>query len=288
MTKQVFLFIFFFFLSLSGYTQNFLGWKFQDRYFSLSFGTGQTAYFGELDNGRGLLNGLNNFTLSLEARLYARIGARAEFTYYNIEGDDIQAADSSFNRQRNLSFFSNNFEFKLEGVFYPFKYVGDYHRRRPFDPYFTAGIGFTTFNPKTTLDSVTYTLRDFETEGVSYGSIALVLPVGAGIKLRLNEFLGLNFEANYRFTFEDYIDDVSNTYGGPFSDPIRQALSNRNEEIGVINEAAFEAQVPGGPRGDPDTKDTYLMVQARIEWYIPPDLFQKKTRANKQPLFMKP
>ena len=109
--------------------QNFLSWKFNDRYFSLSVGTGSATYFGELNYDNKINKNFSQLNIGMEARLLNRLGARFEATYFAVEGNDGLAPDSSFQRQRNLSFNSRNFQVQLNTIHYIKKYQVDYYRR---------------------------------------------------------------------------------------------------------------------------------------------------------------
>jgi len=272
-------------ISISASAQNFFSWQYNDRYYSLSAGTGMTTYFGELNEEPVLRQKLSNLNLGLEARLLNRLGARAEVIYYTLQEDDQNAPDSSFARQRNLDFRSRNVEANLQAIFYLRKYRGDYFKRWSVDPYMGIGIAATTYNPTSVLDSVRYNLRDLETEGQSYGLIALGLPLTFGLKLRFNEFVNMVAEVSYRYTFTDYLDDVSTVFIED-DGSIAAQLSNRkreariNGEIAVINQEFFDAQVAGAPRGDANTNDSYLFINFKIEVFLP--------RRNGGPLLKKP
>ena len=265
--------------------QNFFSWQYNDRYYSLIAGTGMTTYFGELNEDRTLRRKLSNLSLGVEARLLSRLGARAELIYYTLQEDDQNAADSTFERQRNLSFRSRNVEGSLQAIFYLKKYRGDYFRRWSFDPYMGIGIAATTFQPTAVLDSVRYNLREFETEGSSYGTIAFALPLTFGIKFRFNEFVNLNAEVSYRYTLTDYLDDVSTVFRED-DGSVSARLSNRRTETeiegepSVINQEFFDQMVPGARRGDPGTNDSYLFISFRVEIFLP--------RKNGGPVLSKP
>ncbi|MEM9328941.1 MAG: DUF6089 family protein [Bacteroidota bacterium] len=262
------------FVALSAHSQNFFSWQYNDRYYSVTAGTGMTQYFGELKDDYRIRRRLSHASLGVEARLLSQVGARAEFIYYNLKGDDRDAADSSFARQRNLRFESQNFELNLQGILYLKKYRGNFHKRVAFDPYMGLGIAVTSFNPKTDLDTVDYVLRDFETEGVSYGRFALAIPLSFGVKLRLNEFINFNVELGYRYTFTDYLDDVSTTFIEE-DGSIASRLSNRkretriNGELAIINQEHFDAMVAGAPRGEPGNNDSYLFAMFKLEVFLP-------------------
>lgn len=277
MQRVVLAIAFYLLLSEAATAQSFFNWQYNDRYFSLYVGTGRSGYFGELSNSKPLTGGLGHFNIGLEARLYTRIGARTQLTFYNLEASDIHAGDSTFNRQRNLSFKSRNVEWVLQGVYYFYKYGGKYHKRRNYEPYIAVGGGFTTFNPQAELNGATFDLRGFRTEGVDYDSKTFILPLNLGVKAKLNEFMNLTLDLGYRFTFTDYLDDVSQNYGGPFADGTLEAsLSNRKDEIPIINQTAYEAQIAGQLRGDGGKNDAYFFINFNLEFYLPRDLFKSK------------
>jgi hypothetical protein len=252
--------------------QNFLSWQYNDRYFSLTAGTGHTLYLGELNNKKGFQQGLSNLNLGVECRLLTRWAARAEFVYYNISGSDTYAEDSSFNKQRNLSFRSNNFEGQLGALYYFKPYNKIYHQRRKFEPYAHVAVGVTTVNPKAQLDGKWEALRPLATEGTTYKGTAIVIPFGVGVKARINEFINLVGEVGYRYAFTDRLDDVSENYGSGLSGKAL-TLSNRKDEIDMVNETAYEAMIPGAKRGETGN-DSYLLLQWKLEFYLPTHLFK--------------
>jgi len=264
------------------FSQSLLNWQLRDRYFSIYAGTGWTGYVGELTNKAPFSEGLSHFNVGVEARLYTRIGARAQIARYTIDGADNNAADSSANRQRNLSFISKNWEWQFQAVYYFLKYNGKYHSRRAYEPYFAVGVGKTYFNPKAEYLGDLYELQPLGTENTFYKKSSWIIPVSLGVKAKLNEFLNLSLDLGYRFTFTSYLDDVSKIYGGPFPDgDIRQSLSNRKGEVGIINQEAFESYIPGGKRGN-GSNDGYFLVNLNIELYLPGDLFRGKNGKNKK------
>ncbi len=256
--------------SLISFSQDFKSWKYLDRYYTLQIGTGKNIYFGELKHNYKLQEGLSHVSLGLEARLTSRLAARSELYGFILNGNDNKAADSTFARQRNLSFQSVNAELSLQAVFFFKKYNGDYYRRDPFDPYLAGGIAMTYFQPKAKLMGKEYGLRALRTEGVTYMPITMAFPIALGVKLRLNEFINFNVEASYRVTLSDYLDDVSVTYATADADSERAALINRTAEVGIINQQAFDQMVAGGPRGDPKNNDHYFFLSFKVEFFLPP------------------
>ena len=244
--------------------QNFLSWQFKDRYFSTTLGTGATTYFGELNHNNSISGNLSQINAGIEARLLSRVAARLEATYFTTEGDDRNAPDSSFQRQRNLNFQSRNFHIQLNALYYLKSYSGDYHSRWVFDPYLFTGIGYLFYNPRTTLGEEEFSLRSAQTEGVAYNKWAITIPAGFGLKFKLNEFTNFIFEAGYHFTFTDYLDDVSSNFASEFPNGTTELLSIRKDEIGVVNTTFYDEIQPGSRGGDSSNKDAFLQVSLKL------------------------
>ncbi|MFY0598586.1 MAG: outer membrane beta-barrel protein [Cyclobacteriaceae bacterium] len=269
--------------SASIFAQDFLSWQLSDRYFSVQVGSGTSTYYGDLKHTNNIRRSFSNLNLGVEARLLSKISARVQATYFDISGSDATAKDSTLEQQRNLSFYSKNWEINFNGVFYLNEYRGNYYSRLNIEPYLFAGIGATFFNPKTKIAEKTISLSDFKNEGKKYSTVALALPVGMGLKFKLNTFMNFNLEASYRFTFTDYLDDVSQNYADSYPDFTSELVANRKDEIAIVNQEAYDnILVPGGKRGDSSSYDSYLFLNFQIEFYLPADLF-----SGERPLFKK-
>lgn len=273
---RLFLPALFFFCTLAAYAQNFLSWKYNDRYFSANIGTGSASYFGELNAKKSINNNFSMASIGLEARLLSKIAARFEVGYISLNGSDANAPNDSFERQRNLSFESRNFQIRLDGIYYLKPYKGDFYKRWAVDPYVLSGVGYLQYNPAARLGDERFLLREARTEEVDYKKWAFTLPLGAGLKFRVNEFLNVNFEVIYHFTFTDYIDDVSTTYGESFDSFTAEFLSDRKDEIGVINAEFYDQIEPGATRGDSSKNDSFLTIGIKAEFFVPPNLFKNK------------
>ncbi|XOV94297.1 MAG: hypothetical protein ACFHWX_06250 [Bacteroidota bacterium] len=115
----------------SATAQDFKSWKYLDRYYSVQFGTGKNIYFGELKHNYKLQQGFSHVNIGVEGRLTSRLAARAELYGFILNGNDNKAADSTYARQRNLSFNSINAEMNVQAVYFFKSYNGDYYRRDP-------------------------------------------------------------------------------------------------------------------------------------------------------------
>lgn len=253
-------------ISLSVFGQSFYYLN-HDRRWIASFGTGTTSYFGELSNSGDYFDTKLNLNFGLERKLNSKWSVRSEITWYQIAGDDAEADDPG-RVNRNLSFKSNNFEINIEGMWGFFREGNRFYQRRKVNPYIFAGIGISYINPKADYEGETYNLRKYLTEDVEYGRVVFVVPSGLGLKFKVHPMFNVNLEAGYRFTFTDYLDDVSTVYidRSDITDPVRVALIDRSVELG-LNPAE-----PGSKRGNPDADDGYAMFNIKAEFYLPTEL----------------
>ena len=110
---------------------------------------------------------------------------------------------------------------------------GTFLKRKKLIPYAFLGVAFIYHNPKAkTPDGEWIALKPLETEDKSYSRIQPVIPFGLGAKLKLTNNIDISAEISIRYTFTDYLDDVSGNYKdlSKFSDPLAAAMSNRSGE----------------------------------------------------------
>jgi hypothetical protein len=236
----------------------------RERPFIFIAGVGTSTYFGELANtGKYSIDGLN-INVGLQYIVTDRLSVRSEITWFEISGDDDEANDEG-RRVRNLSFSSSNLEAAVTGHITLIPQGRAFYKRPSLNVYGFGGVGFLWFNPTTKLNGETYRLASYKTEGVSYSRLGIAIPFGLGVKFKVNPYINITLEGGYRKTFTDYLDDVSTTFPGDaaFSDPIAAALSNRGPEIGY-----FEFK-EGSKRGEPENRDGYFLLSAKVEYYLP-------------------
>ena len=91
----------------------------------------------------------------------------------------------------------------------------------PFSPYANVGIAGFHFNPRTFFRGEWYDLQPIGTEGQGineldfrepYSLYEFAIPFGIGVKWAFSERWNLGLEYAARWTFTDYLDDVSRTY----------------------------------------------------------------------------
>jgi hypothetical protein len=234
--------------------------------FTIGAGSGTSHYFGDIvDDFYWTVNG--QFTVSGAYHLHPRIHIGLEYTFFRLKAHD---KNSEIKELRNLSFFSNNNELALIANIPLFEIPHLFYERKRVNPYLIAGVSFLNFVPKAEYQGEKYFLRPLKTEGVSYSPFTVTVPLGAGIFFKLNAFMDISVSAAFRFSWSDYLDDVSSgIYPDPdsFEDPIARALSDRSGEIGVNPPFAEE---PRQVRGNPDENDNYFLVHGKILFYLSP------------------
>lgn len=233
-----------------------------------SVGLGTATYYGELANPGDYLDAKPAVNIGMQYFLNNRISVRSDLTWFQIEGNDAKADDASRVR-RNLSFKASNIELNAMGSINLAPHGQRYYQRPRLNFYAMAGIGMLYSNPTAEYQGKKYALQPLQTEGVKYSRFNFVIPYGLGTRIMLNPFTNLVFEGIMRTTFTDYLDDVSTVHlgSGAFTDPIAGALSDRRPELGLSEVA------PGTQRGNPDKNDSYMILQAKLEFYIPDDVF---------------
>ena len=257
----------------------------RNRTLMFSAGIGATTYHGDLHDI--FFDGFTarpNIGIGLRKQLGSQLNLRFDLNWYQIEGSDEKnqelnerenrngGADSR--RPRNLSFRASNFEASLSLLFNLIPVNGSYARRPLINPYIMFGIGLSGNNPKALFEGEWIALRPLQTELVSYSGTLLVVPLGIGVRLKANQYVDVLLEAGRRFTFTDYLDDVSTEHvdharfddlfgAGSENARLASALSDRSAEGG------FVAAAPGDDRGNPDKNDAYYIFQIRLEIYLP-------------------
>lgn len=233
-----------------------------------SVGLGTSTYFGELANPGDYIDTRPSMNIGLQYFFTNRISVRSELTWFQISGDDAKADDNG-RILRNLSFTSSNWELNATGAVSLFPLGQRFYQRPRVNFYGFAGIGLLYSNPKGELDGKKYALQPLQTEGVEYSKLNFVIPYGLGVKFMLNPFFNLAIESGHRLTFTDYLDDVSTVYKdqASFTDPIAAALADRRPEIGL------PVRPEGSKRGNPEKKDAYMLLNIKVEYYIPDDVF---------------
>jgi len=201
------------------------------------------------------------------------VRAGVYLTYGKIKGTDADNANLS-RRGRNLSFKNDIVELAVRAdvnllTIYDVGKKGYYNP--DFSLYLFLGVGGVYHNPKAEFNGTTYSLRPLTTEGVDYSNIAFVIPGGLGFFLTFNRVNRIGFEAQYSYTFTDYLDDVSDRYVDPATLPsdIARLLANRRPELGdEAGVPAPENYTAGNRRGDPNHPDGYMTIRFTYSYVL--------------------
>jgi len=258
------------------------------------FGLGASNFLGDLggkdDVGTNDFQDLeiNQTQFSLfvghKYALYKKFYLRTDFTWGRVSGND-NTTQEVFRQNRNLSFKSNIFELammleyeipikKRKGHIYDIKGAKGW-KNGGSSCYLFGGFGAFYYNPKAEFQGEWIELRPLRTEGQGlpggadeYGRFSWCIPVGASITKRISHNVSLGLQVSYRYTFTDYIDDVSTSYYNPYDiqlyvggDQGELAAYLSNPSLGVAQEGlSARVTAPGQQRGDATDNDGYMFA----------------------------
>ncbi|NJO00895.1 MAG: hypothetical protein HC880_03675 [Bacteroidia bacterium] len=240
---------------------------------------------------------------------------------------------------RNVHFRNDIFELSLIFTYDIFPSASVYYKRVPITPYILAGIAAFYHDPKarTPLDydggdadpGEWVRLRPLSTEGQGlvrtntdlrpsangspinpvgapigtyrkpYSLLQPAIPLGAGVRFKVNDRMDISFEVAYRLLFTDFLDDVSGNYANPNDlteqvGPLSATLANRTLETVDARSgrsradelAVFLSEVnrptldqagnltisgygnDGDKRGESSNTDIYIMAVVHLQYII--------------------
>ncbi len=211
---------------------------------------GGSNYIGDLSG-----KVMNIGTTRPAAGILLRYNINQRFTVKGFMGyGRILGADSlstvEYHKKRNLSFYSDVWEFSAQMEFNILPYSFKRYAKKPFVPYVFVGIGVFNFNPTATYQGKNYELQPLGTEGQGttqyndrekYMLTQFCIPFGLGVKKRVSDRWTVGLEIGARYTFTNYLDDVGGTYAN------QQIVSRGNGEIaGILSDRSAE-QTGGDP-----------------------------------------
>lgn len=242
---------------------------------------GAAHYFGDLNTRSAINRPKPAIGVFYRKQFNNYLALRISAHYAQLGYSDIYSKND-YQKTRNLSFNTDIVEFAIQGDFNFFKFIpGD--PDHSFTPYITLGLGVFSYNPYAYLDGKKIFLRPLGTEGQNinykdpvsgktrkpYGSMAVCLPIGLGIKYNVNDKINLSFQIAQRLTTTDYLDDVSTTYVG--NDKFLNA-SNNLTTAGILQDRSYEKGIPigveGRQRGFSKQKDQYIIAEIGVSFNI--------------------
>ena len=203
----------------------------------------------------------HNFTEHLSLRVNGFLGS-------------VEASDAiiGYNETRNLSFRSTIVELSVQGEvnFLPFE---PGNLETVYTPYFFAGIGGFSFNPKArNSDGEWVELQPLGTEGQGteehpdrepYNLFSYSALFGVGVKFNITRSLTGGLEWGLRRTGTDYLDDVSTTY------PASGALTGEDARYFSDRSLVNRGENAGFQRGNPTTNDWYSFAGFILTFKMP-------------------
>ena len=234
---------------------------------------GTAHYFGDLNNRADVSRIKPSFGVFFRKQFGNYIGLRLSGRYAQLGFAD-QYSKSEVQNLRNLSFNTNVFEVALQGDFNFFRFEpgSPYYN---FTPYVTLGVGLFTYDPYAFLKGEKYFLRPLGTEGQNvpslnrkqYGTTAIAIPFGVGLKYAITDKLNVSLEVAHRFTNTDYLDDVSSQFVGIENFEL-------NSPAALLQDRSYELSpnkvigIKGNQRGNSKQKDQYMIAEFGISFNI--------------------
>lgn len=223
--------------------------------------------------GMFLSLGINDY-ISVKARYYTA----------NISASDENAL-SGFRTGRNLHFKSGIREFTVVGELNLLGVIPSF-RKLKIQPFVNVGVGVFKFNPKAKYRGVWYELQPLGTEGQGlpgsdkelYKLTQFNIPLGFGLKYTFNDELVIAFEVSPRWTFTDYLDDVSTEY------PDLQLLGQERGDIAVNLSYRSEKPLDAGTslykvgRGNSGENDWYVITALSVAYRFDPGVYYDKRK----------
>lgn len=175
---------------------------------------GYTVYSGDLSRSEfGLYFQDAGIAYGVFARydIAKMISAKLSINYADSRGDDANGS----NPERDLNFRSDVFEISLVGEMNLYG-VAQKNDNFLFVPYLFAGIGIFNFSPEGRFEDTFVELQPLGTEGqglpgyeAPYQLTQVMVPLGIGAKMTLNNKITIGFEIGARKLFTDHFDDIS-------------------------------------------------------------------------------
>ncbi len=262
---------------------------------SLEFGfmAGGSNYAGDLTDKYFETEGINpNAGILVRYNPVQRFSFHVGVNYGKLTGYDSWYATDELRTNRNLSFETDFWDF--HAAFDLNLNTFDFKQKRGAVPYLMGGIAVFKYNPKAqffyqpnswqnlandnsyeTLESRDgdwVELQPLGTEGQEtteyndirrYSLTQLAIPVGIGVKFKLNQNWTFGIEYSTRFTFTDYIDDVSGEYAESIFleaqyGPMSKAMADRSPTQNLATTA----------RGDESKTDLYNIFGITLTYKI--------------------
>ncbi len=305
--------------------------KYQFGYSSLGISVNSLNYLGDLSPSDGKLSmDLRLTREGIGVSYFSRVGPRLhlglQYVFGSIEGSDANSNDV-YRKQRNLSFRNSIHEISGVVIVDLLKSIKSYRTRVNFTPYIFTGIAIFYHNPQAKAPrqflngeinpsyDTWVDLQSLGTEGqyselqqsdanfgiTPYSLLQIGIPLGIGSRLKLTDKMDLWFDMGVRYTFTDYLDDVSGNYVdlnrlraksadqtqlaqtlSYRSNEIEQLVSNGTRQYSLTNGSVqlingYGSEYHTNRRGAPGN-DAYMVTSLKVTYIIKPNYFSPKHR----------
>jgi hypothetical protein len=300
------------------------------KYTCLGFSVNAMNYYGDLSPRPSRFSTDLKFTrpsfeLSVSHKYGPNFSVQARFLTGMLQGDDEESSNPNdkngrYRYRRNASFRNSIKEFSVISIFeFPSNH-GFYMHRHQVTYYLFAGFGVFYNNPKAKAPSHDLAgnplpeagkwvdLQPLGTEGQfsnlkptdanfgikPYSRVQPCIPVGIGLRYRVNHTVDFWIDYSFRYLFTDYIDDVSRNYVdlGVLNNDLARTFSYRGHEIGpsqlhtyvgrdgqqYVVQPGYGSEHPDNKRGSPKDKDIFTVFSLRISKIINANMHKAKSR----------
>jgi hypothetical protein len=302
------------------------------KYATLGITINALNYYGDLSPLPRKMSTDINFTrpgygLTYTLRKGPRYTLQSQFLVGTIRGNDASSAakddvNGIYRMRRNASFKNTIEELSVSAVFDLFDNNSVYTHRPLWTPYVFFGASVFHHNPKGKVPDKDLDGNDLPNRGEwislrplgTEGQYADLLPgdanygikpyklfqssllFGLGVRYRINEVIDIWADFSCRYTFTDYLDDVSRNYVdlGVFPDKLAQSMSYRNYDshLSLVNpnvykgrdgkmytvESGYGSEHPDNMRGNKNNKDIMMITSVRVSHVIGQKLHRAKRR----------
>ncbi len=239
---------------------------------SFTIGPGTVWYLGDMQ--QTLQDVRPALAFHYKINLYKNYNVRIGLFHGYYGADD---ANTAANKNRSLRFTSPLTEGNIQFVYDFISQSQDRNGREwvsrfPFTPYVYVGVGGVFFNPRVEKEGGWLDLQPLGTEGQyimrgdgypkPYKLFQLIVPGGIGFQYRFNRHWGAGFDAGYRYTLTDYLDDVSGYY------PNMEELRSFSGIAAVQQSDPKLLHEEGMLRGNPKNKDSYILASFSLSYYF--------------------
>lgn len=237
-----------------------------------------TSYLGELNNSTTFMTNIRyGGGLHIRKFITPWWTIRGDAYWARIAGSDNLPNPGTTAVLRNLSFRSDILDFDFLTEFH-FREIGIRRNDYKMTPYIFGGVNLYRFNPKAEIGGSWVELKPLSTEGqgfleypdkTPYALTQIGIPFGFGLRWAMSKKWRFAFEASYRYTFNDYLDDVSGTYVNPAilaanRGNLAVLLADRRQELSNAIPPAGDGDVRGAPRNN----DAYVFVGITFSYVV--------------------